>query len=227
MAHRIGQLPLSISNQPPPRHLTMCRYRITTYNCGHTVHSRVRSSQQCGDIPCSATNTQVVRTTTYHWCPPCNRGESPIQRFRGTNFRPRRNAPIVPSDVAAAVARENARTRRARNISVPEPASTVIPPPFVSQHHRMNTIHTHQTPARAPSNAWREAYRILGIMQAGKQVVGAVHSARSFLGGRGIIIFLSCALLFCFLLLYTFSFFVYLLQQLVLAHLVWRLSAEK
>lgn len=149
-----------------------------------------------------------------------------MQRFRGTNFRPRRNAQIVPSDVAAAVARDNARTRRARNISVPEPASTVIPPPFVSQHG-VNTIHTYQTPTRALSNARREAYGIPEVMQADKQVVGAARNTHSFLDGRRIIMFVSGALLFCFLLLHTFSFFVYWVEQLVLAHPVWRRSAEK
>lgn len=145
-----------------------------------------------------------------------------MQRLRGTNFRPRRNAQIVPSDVAAAVARDNARTRRARNISVPEPASTVIPPSFVSQCRRMSTTRTCQTPARALPSARRVAYRVSRIMQTGKQVVGTAPSARSFLGGRRLIVLLSCVLLFCFLLLHTFSFFVYWLEQLGLAHPVWR-----
>lgn len=173
---------------PPPNHLKMCQYRAITYSCGHTVHSRVRSSQECGTIPCSSSTT--VQTTTYHWCSPCNRGEG----FRRTNLRPRRSAQIVPSDIAAAVARENARTRRARNISVPEP----VIPLFVGRA------------VRAPfSDARRE------IPGVGKQLVGAT---RSFLGDCGRIIVLFCAL-FCSFLVYTGWFFVYWLEQLVLTHL--------
>lgn len=132
-----------------------------------------------------------------------------MQGFRRTNLRRRRSAQIVPSDIVAAVARENARTRRARNISVPEPASAVIPP-VVSQcgHsyiHRGSAI-------RAPfSDARREAYR---IPEVGKQLVGATaYSARSFLGDCGRIVVLFCAL-FCSFLFYIGSFFVYWLEQL-------------
>lgn len=211
----------------------MCQYRTITYSCGHTVHSSVRNSQQCGGIPCSYTGTPIAHTTTYHWCPPCNRGESATQGHRRANLRCRRSAQIEPSDIAAAIARENARVRRARNISVPEPASIVIPPPSVSRRgHIYCTNASHRIPARVYGETTRrEAYGIPRIIEAGSKMVRGhtTHGTHSILSswGCGIIVFLFCALLFCFLLLYTFSFFAYFLERLVLAHPVWRRSAGK
>lgn len=178
----------------------MCQYRIITFSCGHTIHSKVRNSQ-CSDIPCS-TSTPIMQITTYFSCPPCNGGEGTVQ---GHNLPRRRNAQINPSDVAAAIARENARVRRARNISVPEPASAVIPPPSASYTYRYSS--------RAFANAeaaQRVAYGIPGNIGVGKQAVDhTIRNTHSLSGGwrRGIVVFLFNASLFCFLLC-TFLFLV-------------------
>lgn len=176
----------------------MCQYRIITFSCGHTFHSKVRNSQQCNDIPCS-TSTPIMQITTYFPCSTCNGGEGTAQ---GHNLPRRRNARINPSNVAAAIARENARVRRARNISVPEPVSAVIPPPSASYTHRYSS--------RALANAeaaQRVAYRIPGNIGVGKQAADhIIRSTHSLAGGwrRGIAIFLFYASLFCFLLVCTF-----------------------
>lgn len=182
----------------------MCQYRIITFSCGHTIHSRVRNSQQCGDVPCSSTSAPIAQITTYYWCSPCNRGEGAVQGHKRTNLRRRRNAQIDPSDIAAAIARQNARVRRARNISVPELTSTVIPPPFASYAHRYSSANAEA--------ARRVAYGIPGNIEVDKQAVDhTIRSTRSLSGGwrRGIVVFLFYVLLFCFLLVYTFLFFAY------------------
>lgn len=221
MTHLTPTLTFRTSSQEF-KYLAMCQYRAITYSCGHTLHSRVRNSQRCGNITCSYTGVPITQTTTYHWCPPCNRGEGAIQGHGQTNLRRRRNAHIEPSDIAAAIARENARVRRARNISVPEPTSIVVPPPSVRFRgciYHAIASHTHQTPARAftPTEAAkRVAYGIPGIIKAGEQMVDHTTRSSFLLDGwrRGMIVFLFYALLFCFLLLCTFSYFLYFLGHL-------------
>lgn len=213
----------------------MCQYTITTYTCGHTIHERLRNSPRCEGTPCTLARTPINRISASHLCPLCNRRADEIQDFQQPNTRRRRNAQINPTHIATANAYENSRIRHQRNVLIPRGS---VPPRLIRSHRiytcNLTTNQTSRTPRSTPTinveTSQRRACGIPQVIKTGTRRVFARSACHPQLlpGWRwGRFFFLFYGLLFCFLLLYVLSLFMYLLEQLVLAHLVWRLVASK